>query len=359
MLIYSHKLESYILNKIFPIILLDNNKYSIKGSFRRKIPYVTDIDVVNNVYPEINAENIHENIIKLIDKVSLNKNLIIIYFTCGRDDRFQIKTGTDEEINKISKLLPENEQDEILQIMSKYSSDNEKKSYLINNIFKEYHKLRWDVDNIKNNTLSLPGGNTLKFTEIIKMNKEILIKYAVRLNHNEMLGIDVAIYYDEFDSTTNYANVAAKHLKNTITNKEYYFILFQFRLFFRKNYNILKELENIIEKKFGLNKQLMVRIEMYQLLFKTKKLNIEIASGIVIEIIKDTMILPNFKTEILNNIKLIALNNTPEFKMNAWNILLGELHDEINSYTNTEAKNYYFKYLKMIPGSSKSNYLIE
>jgi hypothetical protein len=55
----------FIRKKILLKILLIPEKYIIKGSFRIKIPYVTNIDVIREVYPEINENNIYEKILLL------------------------------------------------------------------------------------------------------------------------------------------------------------------------------------------------------------------------------------------------------------------------------------------------------
>src|SRR5437762_1886822 len=118
MLIYTYKLEKYIKNKIFRTILLAPDKYTIKGSFRRKIPYVTDIDVVNEVYPEINRTNIYLHLKKLVENVLSQKDRIILaYAKCGVDERFKLKNGTDEEIYWIKPLLTPEEIDNINTVM--------------------------------------------------------------------------------------------------------------------------------------------------------------------------------------------------------------------------------------------------
>nr|QZX42987.2 transcription initiation factor TFIIB [Mimivirus sp.] len=135
MLIYTYKLEKYVRTKIFPKILLipDKNRYIIKGSFRRRVPFVTDIDIVNNVYPEISRENIYDEIIKLVNNIQSDPNIILAYLSCGTDERFKISTGSSKELSNIQSLLPDNEKNEFQLVLNKYHNDQQKSYFILMN----------------------------------------------------------------------------------------------------------------------------------------------------------------------------------------------------------------------------------
>src|SRR5277367_3613824 len=101
MLIYSYKLEKYIMGKFFHKILLLPNSYVIKGSFRRKIPYITDIDIVNKVYPVINRGTIYQRLIDLVNVVHQDDDIIMVQITCGTDGRFKVTDANPKEISQI------------------------------------------------------------------------------------------------------------------------------------------------------------------------------------------------------------------------------------------------------------------
>lgn len=358
MIIFSYKLEKYIKHKILPKLLIVPNRYIIKGSFRRKIPYITDIDIVNNVYPDVTKKNIYQEILLLLNRLdeSENKNIIFIQLTCGTDNRFQINDASDEEIESIKKLITKDEACELDNIQNKYSNDIQKKKFFINELIWKYYKLRWTKENIEHNEMILPGNITIKFTDILEKNTTLLLQYYFKLQYP--IGIDVIVNYEPIDLTCAYQYAADYQRQFANYSKEYYFMLFPFKFYFRKNKAIRTELENLIENKFGLYKQLIVRIDTYHILYDTGNLDIKTATDIVTTIIKDIPHLINFESNIPDQIKKVAINNTPDIKMEKWYILLDTLYDEINHSVNTLAKDYFFKYLNMLPDDLKKKYYL-
>ena len=359
MLIYTYKLEKYIKKKVLPKILLDPKKYIIKGSFKRKIPYVTDIDIVNNIYPKINKTNIYEQLVELIKKLQKEnaQNIILVCITCGVDERFKIETGSNDELDRIKSFLTSKEKEEFEMIEQKYANNFDKKIFYINEMIWEIYKIRWTPNNVLDNKKILRGGLEIKFTDVVKQNASLLLQYFVKID-SYPIGIDVVANYVPIDMKDVYEAAAIYQLRMANYNREYYFMLFPFKFYFRNDKKISDELTNIIEKKFGLYKQLMVRIDTYHMLYNTNNLDIRMATFIISSIIKDINNLPNFQSNVIDKIKEVAMDNPPDIKMREWNVLLSVLYDEINSTVNILAKEYFFKFFDMLPEDMKKRYYL-
>lgn len=355
MLIFTYKLEKYIKKRVFPQILLVPNKYSIKGSFRRRIPYVTDVDVVNDVHPKYHPDNIYRAILKLMERLSTS-DVILVYVTCGIDERFGISTGSNEELDKIKSLLEVSEIKELDSIAQKYANNVDKKKFYINEMIWKFYKIRWTPENVLGNEIILRGGIKLKFEDVAKKNSSLLLQYYVKIGLH-MLGVDVIVVYDPINMQLAYQQAADYQLKLANYNNEYYFMLFPFKFYFRNDNKILKRLEDIIEKKYGLYKQLLVRIDTYHVLYKTGNLDIHWATIIVNRIIDD---LKHIGSNVVDRIRKINSEATEAtVKMEQWFTLLDVLYDEINLDVNSRAKHYFFEFLELVPDDVKGNYYLE
>jgi len=359
MLIFTFKLDKYIKKNLLPKILLVADKCLIKGSFRRKIPYITDIDVVNNVYPEINVNNIYDKLISLIKKIQNdeNKNVIMVYITCGADERFKIETGSDEELQKIKSLLTPQEFQQFEQIEKNYDKNFDKKIFYINEMIWEIYKLRWTPQNVLDDRMVLRGGKVAKFTDIVENNTSLLLQYFVKIDEYP-IGVDIVVNYKPIDLTHAYQMAALYQLRLANYGKEYYFMLFPLKHYFKDNKSIGDKIDFIIEKKFGLYKQLIVRIDTYHTLYETQNLDIKTATAIITSIIKDTNHLPELQSNVIIKIKQVAQNNPPDVKMSEWSTLLDVLYDEINTTVNLLTKDYFYKYLNMLPVDIQKKYYL-
>jgi hypothetical protein len=363
MLIYSYKLEKYILSHFFPKILLIPDSYVIKGSFRRKVPYVTDVDVVNKVFHKYNKSNIYTNLIHLIETAYSDNDIIVVQITCGIDERFKIINADDEEINRIKKLLSSEEILELDKIIEENKEDNEKKKFFINELIWPLYKLRWTPYEVLNNSIELRGDHSISFEETVENNTTILIQYYLKIGTN-LLGVDVVIQYEEIKEEKKiYAEAAKYYLKLSNYKKEYYYMLFPLKNYFRTNKNdIYTELDDIIEKKMGLYKQLMVRIDSYRMLYLTNNLDYNMGKNIVVNLINDIPKLLDFNTNILEKIKQVLVKgdtNDNESKLEQWNILLESLYSQINDAASQMAKKYFYSYLDKIPENKKKEYYID
>ena len=359
MLIFTYKMEKYVKKILVPKLLIDPNKYVIKGSFRRRIPYVTDIDIVNDVYPEINENNIYPELVKLIKRVNQDKSIILISITCGTDERFRIKTGSEQELIKIKELLQNQEEIEQFDtIIKKYQNDVEKRIFYANELIWKYLRLRWKPQEVLDNQKILSQDFVVKFTDIVKENIMLLLQYFVKIN-DYPIGVDVIVNYKPMAAVgTYYTSINDYQIKLANYAKEYYYMLFPLRAYFRNNRKIYQELETIIEKKFGLYKQLMVRIDTYHILYDTNNLDIRTATTIVTSIVRDIKYLPDFSSNTITKIAEVAQNNPLDVKMRQWYILLDVLYDDIDMAASVLAKEYFFKYLHLLPENLQGKYYL-
>lgn len=357
MLIYSYRLEKYIKKHILPKILLVPEKYVFKGSFKRRMPYITDIDIINNVNPEITSENIYEEILKLLDRIEEDEDIILVYITCGTDDRFKLNEKSDQQqLEQIRELLDNEEKKQFDFISEKYYDNHDKKIFYINELIWEHYKIRWTPKEIRANKKILPDGIIAKFSETVSKNN-CLFKYFVKIK-THWIGIDMVVNYLPADLQKIYREAEEYQLKLSNYAKDYYYMLFPLRsYFYLVDPHISKELETLIDKKFGLYKQLMVQINNYQTLYQTGNLNIQIAKEIVIHLIRDIKYLPRkLDSDIINKIQKVAENNQPHVKIEKWAMLLDLLLLEINNAVNELAKPYFFRYLEKLPNDMQKKY---
>ena len=350
MLSYSDKLEKYVRNNVFSKILLDTKRYRIYGSFKNKIPYITDIDVVNTVHPEINKNNIYQKIIELIERIQENKSILLAYILCGTDHRFDVDNGSEQEIKQIKNILDANYGAKIDEITQKYGNDKNKMIYYLNELLRGHQGIKWSIDEIKNNSKTLPGNITIMLTDAINSNYRLVMFYYVKIGPT-MIGVDVSVIYDIEDSL-ELKNNYGKRLANTSKYSTNYFDkLYSLRNYFKmhKNNIAYKELEDVIENKFGLYKQLMNRINIYRRLYDSGYMTMDSGTDLVKYILRGIPLLPNFTTNLTKKI-----NETN--KLYQWKLLLQELLTELDANVSIQSKDYFFKYLDMLPLEDKKIY---
>lgn len=362
MIIFTYKLEKIVKKNILPRILLVPNNYSIKGSFKRKVPYITHIHIVNNVCSIINKNDIYDNIVNLINRLTKyqSQNIIILYVKCGTDPRFYISDDSKHPLQYLKNMVTAHDAHRIELIEESFKYDEKQKNYLINGLLKQYYKIHWTLEEIILNKKILPGGIKITFNDVINSESMMLLKYIVKLE-NIPIAIDVTIKYES--CTLPLGLVSSNHIINNPTklvnySGKYYNMLCSLKQFFKNNPVISKEIEYLIKMKFGLYQQLTSIINTYDHLYHGGKLNIRFATDIVISIIKDIeyIHIPGINYEIIKKIKDVAINNPPNLKIYKWYVLLDELYENLDSIMNTMAKDDCYKYVNMIPEEHKNQW---
>ena len=373
MLIYSAKLNTYVRTVIIPKLLLKTDRYEIKGSFKRKVPYVTDIDIVNNIYPEVTQKTIHKEILQHLTKLKAHPSISLIHVTVGTDQRFVFEKGTDSEAQAMDQYLTSEESQLVGSIMQKYpesdalsasgrltSQGMSKRLFYLKQATKHLVKLRWSEEEIKADLKILRGDVKVKFSDSLLKSKTVLFKYVAPLE-GYVVGFDMAVYYADIDAVAEiYQKAADRHIQFASYHNEYYYMLAHVKRYFFDKVPTLIAISNVIEKKFGMYKQFVTQIEVYEQLYAYDKLTYQLAKAIAVGLFRDVPKLRDFKTNALKQLGRIALDSKldPDQKMDQWHIILSVLKSELQTTVNTRAKPDYYQYVKMIPIADRAKYCI-
>lgn len=348
MLLYDSKIFGYVKYKILPKLLLVPEKYKITGSFARGTPYITDIDVNNVVYPQIDKTNIYLEILELFKKFGghICSDIFIVAMRCGEDKRFFFSNNFVEDIERFKSLLNEQYIDDIDAIIKRNGDNVEKNKWEINNYLKKIKNIYWYTDEVIADKKILPGNVTVKLSELLEENTHVIVHAYARIGICP-IDFDINIIYDKKYHTETFK----ADIKESIQSKEMEYIctdnyfnkLFCVRNKLRSEKSEdYAQLEEFMEEKYGLYKQLIHRIKNYFSLKKIDMLCDKYATGIIHYILYAVKYLPGFKS------------NTPELIKNALkrksnvDSLLESLYDEITETISRLSKETYLSYVKKI-----------
>ena len=365
MIIYEKSLANYVEKLIIPNLLLANCGYNLKGTFKRKAPYVTDIDIFARMCLEkVNDGNIYELVTKKIDYLSNTKfkffELIVAYVTCGNDNRFSIGDEYTKDIERIIDLVDDNDKIKINNILEKYSNDQRALIYHVRDvIWDKYYKLRWTVEEIKNNEKDVAGNIQVTLTDILKENSMINTKYYVTIK-NDVVGFDVLTPYKRFKpSPTLQRDLTEFYVNQSNYSNEVYYMLFPLRrYFFDKDEKLYKKIDDIIEKDYGIYKQIMVNIDSYHDMYCLKILTTSFAVKLYLSIMGaiGTIINDGFRSETYDKLKEIPPNReTVSTDIHKWARLFAFLYRDIDIYLNKHVCGVYNKFLLKVPENDRPN----
>lgn len=361
MIIYSEKLDRYVQKAILPKILLLPNRYNMTGSFSRKIPYITDIDIFCKVFPTINRNNIYQYLRDFFIKFQRANypDIIFLYVTVSDDERFIIRPETfDEDIERIFGLISIEEQERVKWLINKHS-DKKKAIFFIREYLKEYLKMRWHTDEIIANRKILPGEVSVKMTDVLAKSKSVLFKYFVMIGRVPV-GIDNITVYVERDripvKSEEILGILAKEVLQPNYENSVFYMLFPIRAYFKVfDQEKYQELYQLIEYDYGIYKQLFVRIEDYHKLYETGHITIDIATALVRMIIVDLREMDKIQTNIPKQLKEIGFSDeTDENKIRRWALLLDVLNEELQQCLNVDLEETLYEYLQQVPENLRS-----
>jgi hypothetical protein len=352
MLIFSYKLERFIKKKILPKITI--GPYKIVGSFKNKALYMTDVDLINNTYLEnIPMTEMYKRLLSLLNP---GCNIHFIYATCGFDERFQVNSIDD--VSCLTPLLNEKEKENIQIILHQYQNEPDKSLFFINELLRDHYSLKWTENDIRKNYLELPGQKVIKFTDVLLQDIRIIMRYYIMVG-TFPLGLDNGIYYLKTDLTDFFRKHKMRSYLHSYFLEEYYYMLMPLRSYFHhRNPDIYREINNIIEKKYGYYKQLMTVIEMYHKLASKNLLSFQTAKMIIIGIINDL----TKKDDLMNFVKKIKecthINDQKE-KMKEWGNTLSIMYEKVNNQLSKNCKDDYYYYLSLVPKEDKCSYFLK
>lgn len=348
MLLYDSKIFGYVKYKILPKLLLVPEKYRITGSFARGTPYITDIDLNNIVYPLVNKTNIYSKILELFKKFGGKacEDIFVVAARCGEDKRFFFTDNFKKDIERFKSLLDESQISDIETIIKKNGNNDEKNKWQIGDYLKKIRNIYWYTDEVLVGEKILPGGVIVNLSELLNVNTHVIVHAFARIGICP-IDFDLNFIYDQSYNTDTFKADIADSIKTKETEFLYSDNYFNKLFFIRNKIRVTKnkdylELENYMEKKYGLYKQLMHRIKNY---FSLKKINMlcdNYATGIIHYILYAVKYLPDF------------YSNTPELMKNELkkksnvNQLLGILYDEIYENISKLSKEIFLEYVKKI-----------
>jgi hypothetical protein len=351
MIIYSHRLKKYILEKILPRILVLPNMDRVKivGNFQKKIVYVTDIDLDNYVYPEYDSTSIYSRLLELLGQVEKYSDIRFLYIIAGDDKRFKLENIENEQIERVRSLLQPRELSNFDRILGENHDNPEKCLYLLNKYLKKLDliTIRWTMDEIMTGQKILRGDQLVRFKDIISLNKVIIITYYIKYE-SDVIGIDMGVIYHDISSKSIYSDFTRYILVARRYSQEYYFVLYRMLYEFRRNPKIWNEVHYLVEIKFGLYKYLIVRINLYHKIYKYGHMDLQLANNIVVNLLRDLDYLHDFRSNIPQKIREVAQNVPPEERLVQWDILLQTLKEELEATVNRLAKPYYEYYLELL-----------
>ena len=354
MLFYSKKLQQYITKVIIPKVLLIKDRFIYTGSFGRKAPYVTDIDTYSVVYPDLTEVNIYPELVKLVKRAAADRDLILLYIRLGTDDRFRISENTlIEDAARIRLLLPPYQQLELDDIMTKYADDTTHAAYTIGRLVRDYKRIQWTPDEVVRGRKKLAGNLEITMSEALKANPFLLLRYYIMIG-SVPVGLDVVVYYNETAGSPDYKqDTAAIHILQPNYENALYYVLFPIRSYFRRHDRAtFRELNNIIDNKYGSYKQLMVKIGDYDELYEEGYLDPQMASSMVRSIAADTAKVLGERNAIITQLRDVTNSkDSADTKLRKWGILLHVLDDEIRLTLNSLLKPELYEYLNRMPES--------
>jgi len=304
-LIYDDKLNKYITNEIKHIII--GNDYKIGGSFGR-VKYITDIDITNNVP----REGLYDKIINIIN--NLPNNIKFLYASIGSKHNIGDLVDVNDSGDIVVKFDTNLQGCELLK-----SLRTGKMRWLYDDIVKGEKYMDDDYSNKYDINSAIDNGN-------IPPIMHFLIDYD-----DSFVIADVAL---------KYTNITPIHQLNygeimKYCNKEYFYILKDIGKY-TKNNNMRREINSIINEKYGNFKQIMMQI--YYIKFMIEH---NINSGDTIhKYIKHVL-----KEAAIYNSKID--DNDDDLTM------LNKLENYIYEYVNKSLKDVTMKFIKKVNWKSK------
>ena len=335
-----------------PKVLPLKGRFIYTGSFGRRAPYVTDIDTYSVVYPDLTEANIYPELVKLVKSASTDPNLILLYIRLGTDDRFRVSKDTlTDDVSRIRKLLPRDQQLELDAIMTKYKDDTTHAAYTVGRLVRDYKRIQWTPLEVLSGHKTLAGSLEITMADALKANPFLLLRYYIMIG-SIPIGLDVVVYYNEKAGNPDYKqDIAALHILQPNYENSLYYVLFPIRSYFRRHdKTTFRQLNEIIDNKYGSYKQLMVKIGDYAELYDTRHLDLQMAASMVRSIAADTIKVLGHSSTIPAQIRNVSdSTDTTDVKLRKWGILLHVLDDEIRLTLNSKLKPTLYEYLNRMP----------
>jgi len=351
MLKYSSKIDHYI-KTIIPLIIL-SNEYKVIGSYGRTI-YITDIDITNYIQENMNFQDKLNVIIE-----NLPNNIKLFTLTSGFDESYHVpweiinenkitKYDYIKSINFVNELffnqkITEKERDYCNKLLSEKPII--KDIILIEDLLYQKSKIKWNINEIKNDKKEINHQKINLNTSIIK-NDHNIIHYIIEYE-DDIIPIDIGIIKKNYKEQVNKEEFNKRNYLMFV-KKEYYFILAYMKKYFngKKEY---KEIKYLLDDKYGHFKQILMNL-FYLIQFLEYP-------------IYDDKEFQKFYDKVMKKVELIKIDNKILKELNANNHnkiklkeLLRKLEILITNKLNNIFEDYAYKYYLMIYRQHKIKY---
>ena len=369
---YSTDLQSKVHNLAKYIIVGD--KYKIVGSFGRKSYYITDIDISNDV-SKYDINNIISKLKTLVEISFVDKkDIIFTYVTIGVDfdyvPKYKIMSDTEIESynyeatmdyildlqmkNKISEKESLYMQDLLKETLSveKKTKETIQKLLIIEEILYKKSKVRWIKSDIMAGFKIVDKEKRFLANEIQKESNQCVLHYVLNYK-NEYIQIDVGLMGIK---KTNLENNQIKEKEKKFNKqkylayikKEYYYILMDMVKFFSNNQTIYTNILYLLEKKYGIYKQIMANIFSLVQLYKYSIIDNTMLNIFYLKIMDKLR-----KTEIkLENEDIFKKNEDDKKEKTETIKYLEELELFVLNFLNNKFKMYALHYYSLLPNKN-------
>lgn len=348
MLIYSDNLERLIRRKFLSRILISPKNFKLKGSFSRKTQYVTDVDVCtyfDPVYLEKPAR-IYERLRKIVYYIAGQSEVIFVEAKCGYDDTYMIVDASDVELDRVSKKLRPGDRVTFDKLVKEHGHDRSILVIALRAFFKKIYRYHWSLEEIYYDQKVCYDGSIVRLTDVLMENDNILVRYFINCQ-GYYIGVDSANYYSKK------ARVSVREKYNDLLpayrqEKMYYPALFIMRYRLRKTH--YDAISRIIDRKYGVYKQLLTQIDNYLKMLALDLIDYPIAENIRSKLLVD---LPNSSHVNLSDLLQKLRESHDLFD---WSVTLRKIQDRLEEYLNTDSRNAYYQCLELLPTEERSMY---
>jgi hypothetical protein len=356
MLLYSADLKNYVDTIIIPMILI-SPKYFYIGTFAKKYPYVSDIDITNIIdcSKPLSSKSKFD---KIMSNINLdNKNILFNYISCGYDDRYLIIDPVKDLERLINKhLLSDKDINDLNLIISK-QTELQGQIVSMQYYLTKYSTIRWTKKEIQAGIKVLKGDKVITFNDELNTNYTAIFHFFVIYN-NYYIPMDLALVCDNaIESKPATLIMANRIIPNVYLymkyNKEYYFMLKGMLKYFYSKPEYA-EINRIIEYKYGIYKQLLIQISHLAYLISDKLIPIRIQSRIINNIVHDLYKYIKINDPELNELSVIIPSDSNSKRIVQ---ILDRMYDIVNTKMNLLTKNSYYKYLALLPIDTQQMFL--
>jgi len=342
MLKYSEDLKQYI-DKIIPDITINDN-YRYCGTFYKGCTYITDVDIMNFIDPNMNYEILYKMLKQII--TNLPKHVKFLYLSSGHNSRI---TNYPWKINN-PKIVENYNYDEAIKFgetitdimpldkFKKYVEPDPdiNKIILLQIKLDKKSKIKWTLEDIMSMKKKVDD-KTIDIVDSLKTSMRNIIHFMLKLE-NEYIAIENGIEKQIPWETRFDEREYVRYLK-----KEYYYILIDLKKNFKFNQRYVENINYILQDMYGSYKQIIMNLNHLCKFIKYKfysESDILSYAKLILHKIKSS----EYENEKLINEYVIQIDTK---KLNCK--FIDKLENDVLLYLNMELYPFAYDYLLKLP----------